>query len=175
MADGGAAQEKGGIRLAICSSHALAPAPAPELASPTALSMEPCSGYNLREDGQNSLLLSYMHPCIDQECAGVRTGDAGMPRPLSLSCTVPHLRLLQPCQLAVTSPNCGYPSRPALTPLMQRPQELSRPQRTSGGQRRTHPTSKGGPCCPEAKLGSRQPWAYLSAKGSRDHLPAAGV
>lgn len=47
MADGGAAQEKGaGVRLAVCSSYALAPAP--RLASPNLLSMEPCSGCTLR-------------------------------------------------------------------------------------------------------------------------------
>lgn len=50
MVDWGAAQEKVGVRLAICSSHALAQAPG--LASLTALSVEPCSGYTRREGGQ---------------------------------------------------------------------------------------------------------------------------
>ena len=40
MADGGAAQEKRGVRPAVCSPPSLAPAP-------SALSMEPCSGCNL--------------------------------------------------------------------------------------------------------------------------------
>lgn len=173
---GGLPRRRGGDQ----AGHLLlsCPCPSPSSRAGTqhgALLLGTPSGKMVRLFFQNSLLLSYMHPCIDQEGAGVRTEDAGMPRPLSLSRTVPQLRLLKPCQLAVTSPNCGYPSRPALTPLMQRPQELSRPRRTAGGQRRTHSPSKGGPCCPEAKLGSRQPWAYLSARGSRDHLPAVGV
>lgn len=66
------------------------------------------------------------------------------------------------------SPNHSFsklqgPSRPALAPLMQCPQELPRPWMTAGGRRRTHCTSRGSPPRPKAKRGCGQPQAYLPA------------
>ena len=68
-------------------------------------------------------------------------------------------------QQGPTSPNCGCPSHLALAPLMQCPQELSRPWRIAGERKRAQSLSGGGPPCPEAKLGYCQPRAYLCGGG----------
>lgn len=49
------------------------------------------------------------------------------------------------------------PTRPVLAPLMQRPQELSRPWRTSAEQREAHPTSRGCLPGPKTQIGCSWP------------------
>lgn len=80
-------------------------------------------------------------------------------------------------QRGPTSPNCGCPSHLALAPLMQCPQELSRPWRIAGERRRAQSLSTGGRAAllaPRLSLATASPRpTSLWRRGSRDDLPAA--
>lgn len=136
MTDGGAAQEKRGIRW---QPSYLFRTPPPALHAPR----------------------QRLGICLEQDCEVVRTKDPGMPKLSSPSLDHP---VLTPSSMPLTMPPSRRPSQLALDPLTQCPQELSRPWRMAGQQSRTQSPSRGSPPGPEAKPGHCQPWVCLSAE-----------